>query len=362
MVSSCTVYGCKNRWTKEKPNLKFHSYPKDPQRRRRWLHAVKRVNFDPSDQVKICSEHFLQSDYKQREDLSSRFFLKDNAIPSVFPALPLPRHLSPHHRCKSTCACRPVTKENSHQNIKQITNVAEDIIIKISCQNRGCAYSGLKKDFTSHGKMCEYRLVQCPFHSFCLCPGVLPVNKIIDHCDVAKQLKDTETCNMIFGNRGFKAINYGTIRGDKWDDHFILHYAKVDARLIYVWVSMVGDVETTRKFKAVITVEDGPTSITHQGKVFPVDVKHEDIIERETDGILLLASKHSLRHLNSTIEFNIHKADESDKRVKQKQEINWWVCPECELMASTKAELIVHVKSSHVKETSEEKKEAVLDS
>ena len=339
MVSSCTVFGCKNRWSKEKPNVKFHSYPKDPERRRRWIHAVRRVNFDPSDKVKICSEHFLRSDYKQREDLLITL-LKDDAIPSVFPVpSELPTSMLPLRVHKQT-------RDKKHQNIGQVTEVAEETVLKISCQNGGCAYSGSRKDLSSHGKKCEHRLVQCPFHSFCSCQDVLPVTKIMDQCDVGRQLKDTETCNMIFGNRGFKAVNYGS---DKGDDHFILHYAKVDARLMYTWVSMVGDVEMASRYKADITVEDGPTSIIHQGKVFPVDVKYEDIIENETDGILLLASKHTLRHLNSIIEFNIHKADESDERVKHQQEINWWVCPECELMASTKAELVVHVKATHVK-------------
>ena len=346
MVSSCTVFGCKNRWTKEKPIVKFHSYPKDPERRKRWLHAVRRVNFDPSDHVKICSEHFLKSDYKQREDLN-KMMLQDDAVPSIFPALPLPRHLSPGHRCSSKCACRTGPDGKKHQNVEQVTDLAEQTTVKISCQNVGCVYFGLKKDLSQHGNKCEYRLVQCPFRSFCTCPDVLPVNKIIEQCHVARQLNDTETCNMIIGNRGFKAVNYSWTKESGNDDHFILHYAKVDARLMYAWVSVIGDVETASKFKAVITVEDGPTSITHQGKVFPVDVKHEDIIEKEADGILLLASRQSLRHLNSVIEFNIHMADESDKRVKHKQEINWWVCPECELMASTKAQLVVHVKSSH---------------
>ena len=91
MVSSCCAYGCQNRFSKESL-IKFHTFPKDPERRRKWIQAVRRVNFEPTSGSCICSEHFLPSDYRTETHLT-RKLLKDNAVPSVFPSFP--SHLQP---------------------------------------------------------------------------------------------------------------------------------------------------------------------------------------------------------------------------------------------------------------------------
>ena len=88
MVSSCSAFGCKNRKIPSRPDLKFHSFPKDPQRRAKWIQAVKRENFIPNWSTKICSDHFLPSDYKgesiNRYSNLTRSLLKEEAVPSVF--------------------------------------------------------------------------------------------------------------------------------------------------------------------------------------------------------------------------------------------------------------------------------------
>ena len=61
--SCCTAYGCSRRYQKEY-NVRFHSYPlKDSERLKRWLIAMKRENFTPTKSSRICSDHFLVSDY-----------------------------------------------------------------------------------------------------------------------------------------------------------------------------------------------------------------------------------------------------------------------------------------------------------
>ena len=55
--------------------------------------AIKRDDFTPSDQTVICSEHFLPTDYKDDDIGYNQKKLKDDVVPSVFPAFP--SHLQP---------------------------------------------------------------------------------------------------------------------------------------------------------------------------------------------------------------------------------------------------------------------------
>ena len=58
MVKSCSAFGCTNRDTKEK-SIKFYRIPVEPTKRRLWLNAINRKNFNPSPNATICSEHFV---------------------------------------------------------------------------------------------------------------------------------------------------------------------------------------------------------------------------------------------------------------------------------------------------------------
>ena len=91
MVMSCSAFGCQNRFNKDS-NIRFHAFPKDPERRKKWIQAVRRVNFQPTAYDKICSEHFLPSDYRQGSNLTLKL-LNNDAVPSVFPAFP--SHMQP---------------------------------------------------------------------------------------------------------------------------------------------------------------------------------------------------------------------------------------------------------------------------
>lgn len=55
----------------------------------KWLVAVRRENFKANGSTRICSDHFLGSDYKVRPGASSKY-LKDDAVPSLFD---FPEHL-----------------------------------------------------------------------------------------------------------------------------------------------------------------------------------------------------------------------------------------------------------------------------
>ncbi|XP_014290273.1 THAP domain-containing protein 1 [Halyomorpha halys] len=85
MVTSCSVFGCTKRSGKDK--VSFHRIPLNPELRDLWIKAINRKNWTPSSNSKICSDHFLPSDFNLTYH-SGIPHLREGAIPSVFPAFP----------------------------------------------------------------------------------------------------------------------------------------------------------------------------------------------------------------------------------------------------------------------------------
>ena len=56
-MSNCVVEGCHNR--AGELGLSFYRFPVDPERRKRWIAAVNRGVWSPSDHSRLCSAHFI---------------------------------------------------------------------------------------------------------------------------------------------------------------------------------------------------------------------------------------------------------------------------------------------------------------
>ncbi|XP_076333658.1 THAP domain-containing protein 1-like [Tachypleus tridentatus] len=41
------------------PRKSFHRFPTDPERRSRWIAAVKREGWQPTSASRVCSDHFI---------------------------------------------------------------------------------------------------------------------------------------------------------------------------------------------------------------------------------------------------------------------------------------------------------------
>jgi hypothetical protein len=96
MVKSCAAFGCTNRGDTPLPSAselkRFHRFPSEVQLRKKWVQALHRQKFTPSDSSRVCSDHFKSEDYKAHTTLPR---LKDTAVASVFKAFPA--HLQPTH-------------------------------------------------------------------------------------------------------------------------------------------------------------------------------------------------------------------------------------------------------------------------
>ncbi|XP_068609186.1 THAP domain-containing protein 1 [Brachionichthys hirsutus] len=81
MVQTCSAYGCKNRYHKDR-NISFHKFPlARPDVCAKWVAAMRRNNFKPTKYSNICSQHFTKDRFKS--ECNNRV-LKENAVPSLF--------------------------------------------------------------------------------------------------------------------------------------------------------------------------------------------------------------------------------------------------------------------------------------
>lgn len=90
MPTSCVAYGCNNRH-KSGSGVSFHRFPhKKPELLEKWIQAVRRQDWKPSQQSYICGVHFAESCFVQTGGKIGRH-LKPGSIPTIFPAFP--KHL-----------------------------------------------------------------------------------------------------------------------------------------------------------------------------------------------------------------------------------------------------------------------------
>lgn len=81
MVQTCSAYGCKNRYHKDK-DISFHKFPLGrPDICHKWVLAMRRDNFRPTKYSNLCSQHFTQDCFKRQ---CNNRVLKEHAVPSVF--------------------------------------------------------------------------------------------------------------------------------------------------------------------------------------------------------------------------------------------------------------------------------------
>ncbi|XP_020297881.1 uncharacterized protein LOC109862292 [Pseudomyrmex gracilis] len=82
MVRICFL--CKKKATKN-ANFTMHKFPKEVSIRAQWLHACKLSDKDNVTHVYICSDHFIQSDYRHSTELlcQKKWLLKSEAVPSI---------------------------------------------------------------------------------------------------------------------------------------------------------------------------------------------------------------------------------------------------------------------------------------
>jgi len=98
---SCVVPGCKSGYGTKNvypPGVGKHRFPKDLAIRKRWIEAIPRADWEPSEHSRICSLHFDELDYETKRNDSNKHRkteaklknkqLKSDAVPRYFPGCP----------------------------------------------------------------------------------------------------------------------------------------------------------------------------------------------------------------------------------------------------------------------------------
>ena len=76
MPKNCCAVGCSNVYTK-RSGIQFYRFPADAERRTKWIAAVGRNNWSPTEYTWICSEHFVSG-------AKSNNPLAPNYLPTLF--------------------------------------------------------------------------------------------------------------------------------------------------------------------------------------------------------------------------------------------------------------------------------------
>lgn len=50
-----------------------HKFPRDKEIREKWIVAIRRVNFQPSEYSKVCKKHFKKEDYRLPKESTVKY-------------------------------------------------------------------------------------------------------------------------------------------------------------------------------------------------------------------------------------------------------------------------------------------------
>ncbi|XP_012268196.1 uncharacterized protein LOC105693089 [Athalia rosae] len=68
--------------------ITLHKFPKDVLIRKKWVKAIERKNFVPSNTSVLCSRHFTPECFTYgKSGMQKRVFIKPNAVPTLFPPI-----------------------------------------------------------------------------------------------------------------------------------------------------------------------------------------------------------------------------------------------------------------------------------
>ena len=70
MVQTCSAFGCVNV-SKKNSGITFYKFPpiKRAAIREKWIHAMRRIGFQPGNNAKVCSNHFRPEDFPNRQNV-----------------------------------------------------------------------------------------------------------------------------------------------------------------------------------------------------------------------------------------------------------------------------------------------------
>ena len=209
-------------------------------------------------------------------------------------------------KCDNTCATCRCSMDYVRYGTKIRALAMEKLIdaadLERKCRHSKCDFSAPKEAMARHEQRCLLRLVPCPV---LYCHEKVELLGLQDHMNQCKVVtggiteeveitknarysltttisaKDFESSNSLEQSH-FKIIVLGKKK-------FIPRFTRNDDCTYYAWVQLIGGQVKASKYKVTISIGRGTdTNIIHRGKVFPIDIKQNEII-REFSGVASFA-------------------------------------------------------------------------
>ncbi len=126
MVNSCCAISCRLGYKDEDepPDVMLHRFPEDASVKAAWVKAISRDDWEPAPHSRLCSLHFVASDYvketrdtnqtrqKEKSGGLKRKILKKDAVPSQFPNIPKYfSHAMPQQRSTAALSTSRLARE-----------------------------------------------------------------------------------------------------------------------------------------------------------------------------------------------------------------------------------------------------------
>ncbi|XP_045172251.2 uncharacterized protein LOC123534193 [Mercenaria mercenaria] len=134
MVQSCVVVGCTNRWEKGS-KVSWHRIPNEnnPVRRKQWLSAINRKNWNPNSQDRVCGKHFVSGSASQIPE-------DPDYAPSLYLGYPTHRSSTPNVKLNRFVRSRArqslkLDREQDENNRQRAASILIDLSFSMNCTN-----------------------------------------------------------------------------------------------------------------------------------------------------------------------------------------------------------------------------------
>ena len=200
-----------------------------------------------------------------------------------------------------TCAT-PLNRLEGNNKIRAlgIEQLIEAVDLDFQCKHADCQVVMPKRELGTHEKKCKFRLVKCPMSD---CKHEISFHGLLRHMSNGQCQSLVRSSYITGGNgdldqdfftsqekyNGNGNINWKIIHLKFHEQSFMIVFARAGG-IYYTFMYLYGDNDQAKKYAVTISIGHGTQSgIVHHGKIFPIDMKREDIL-KENSGVVSFSS------------------------------------------------------------------------
>jgi hypothetical protein len=194
----------------------------------------------------------------------------------------------PTNRCPT---CRGKYDRPASRNlIAEHLRDDDEIDFEFNCKHAaiGCSFKGDRREAKEHAAgECPFRKVPCPHPK---CSALVELCNLMSHLKVAhpKGVYDHKSSgegvfkNKLWTSSCFNATEAAwTVNAGQYDGQTFFLGCRKEKGLFHLWVSVANGAATASKYEARICIGGDKMSVRHQAKVFPIDLRQEDIWQHD---------------------------------------------------------------------------------